>query len=427
MTKKIILLVAILVSVNSFSQKNNISPYSFFGIGQINESKTTNEQAMAVGTALSSTHNLYFNNPASLGSLRLTTYTLGATNFFTKIDDGTNQQSASAFSLSYLALGFPIGEKAGLAFGVQPFSKVGYSIMNTYKNDSDETESNLYEGKGSTNRVFLGFGHKLPYHTSIGVEASYVFGNLEKTILWRNNDRLDQRATYYKTDSKVGGFALKFGAQNTYKINDKLDLKSGISLLLENKLNHDGTEKLTSLANLATPDIIIYGNDKDEILNKSFDGDVKMPLKTAISVGLGKTDKWFAGLEYEFKDATTFTEGFTQNNNFINYIKTTNLAFGGFYTPKAESITSYWDRVTYRAGVHLKQTGLEINHTAIKDFGMSFGVSLPSRRQISSINLGFDIGKKGEINDNGLIKENYYNFRLSLSLNDKWFRKRKLD
>ena len=38
------------------------------------------------------------------------------------------------------------------------------------------------------------------------------------------------------------------------------------------------------------------------------------------------------------------------------------------------------------------------------------------------LNIGFEFGKRGKVT-NGLIQENYINFRLSLSLNDKWFRK----
>ncbi len=424
MIKKIIVLVVVFIAINSFAQENSISPYSFFGIGQLNEAKTVTEQSLGVATALNSNHKIYFSNPASLASLRFTTYTIGAANVYTKIDDGTNQQSASAFSLSYLALGFPIGKKAGASFGIQPYSKIGYNITEKYTNANNESESNLYKGFGRTNRVFVNYGHKLPYKISVGIEGSYVFGNLERTILWRNADRLDQLATRYKTETSVSGLAVKFGAQHQYKINDDLELKSGISLLLENKLTYTGTEKLISLINTPNDEVAI---EKDKIFDKEFEGKANMPLKTILSVGVGSDNKWFAGLEYDFQAATSFGAGFTQNNNFVKYIEASNIAIGGFYTPKAQSITNYWDRVTYIASAHMKQTGLEINNTAIKDFGISFGVSLPSKKQLSNINLGFDIGKRGEINNNGLIKENYYNFRLSLSLNDKWFRKRKLD
>jgi hypothetical protein len=41
--------------------------------------------------------------------------------------------------------------------------------------------------------------------------------------------------------------------------------------------------------------------------------------------------------------------------------------------------------------------------------------------------MGFEFGKRGATTNN-LIEENYFNFRLSLSLTDtNWFQKRKID
>ena len=43
-------------------------------------------------------------------------------------------------------------------------------------------------------------------------------------------------------------------------------------------------------------------------------------------------------------------------------------------------------------------------------------------KQLSNLNIGFEIGKRGQT-AKGLVQENYVNFRLGLSLNDKWFKK----
>jgi len=425
MTNKIIALTALLISISGFSQKNNISPYSFFGIGEVNETKSVSEQTMGgIGTALNSSHRLLFSNPASLGSLKFTTYTLAAANNYVSIDNGSNKQGSSAFSLSYLALGFPVGKNGGASFGLQPYSKIGYNIITKFQNDVDETESDLFTGEGGTNRVFVAYGYKLPHQISLGLEVSYIFGNLNRTILHRNENVVDRLATRYHSNTDIKGFSYKFGAQNTIKINTKIDLKTGLSFLLKSNLDNKGNETLISLLNSTNPDIVV---PRDTILNVDSNSKVNLPLKTAFSIGFGKNNKWYVGYEYSFQNAIAFSDNSTQNNNTVIYDASNNMALGGFYTPKAESITSYWKRVTYRAGLHAKKTGLVINNTHIKDFGMSFGVSLPSKRRLSNINLGFDIGKRGEINNNGLIKENYYNFRLSLSLNDKWFNKRKLD
>ncbi len=104
--------------------------------------------------------------------------------------------------------------------------------------------------------------------------------------------------------------------------------------------------------------------------------------------------------------------------------------------PKINSISSYWDRVTYRGGLRFEKIGLAVdgsgtgaNFTSIDDFGMSFGLGLPLK-QLSTVNLGFEYGKRGTTSNN-LIEENYFNVRLSLSLTASgaqgWFRKRKID
>jgi hypothetical protein len=51
-------------------------------------------------------------------------------------------------------------------------------------------------------------------------------------------------------------------------------------------------------------------------------------------------------------------------------------------------------------------------------------------RQLSNLNIGLEYGKKGTLSNN-LIEENYFNVKLSLSLNAignfAWFQKRTID
>jgi hypothetical protein len=69
---------------------------------------------------------------------------------------------------------------------------------------------------------------------------------------------------------------------------------------------------------------------------------------------------------------------------------------------------------------------MKIQNEDINEFGISFGVGLPMGRKFSNINIGFEYGSKGTTNSN-LVKENFFNINLSLSFNDKWFQKRKID
>ena len=192
---------------------------------------------------------------------------------------------------------------------------------------------------------------------------------------------------------------------------------------LENEIKSEGNEYLYSVS------IGTYETPKDTILNAQSEGVMKYPLKSSLGVGIGKENKWYAGLDYCFQKALELDGDIFSNYSKIKYDNSNKISLGGYFTPKYNSITSYWERVTYRGGVKFEKTGLLVdgsgngsNFTAIDDFGISFGIGLPVSNQLSNLNIGLEFGKRGEIS-NGLVKENYINFRLSLSLNDKWFRK----
>jgi len=69
-------------------------------------------------------------------------------------------------------------------------------------------------------------------------------------------------------------------------------------------------------------------------------------------------------------------------------------------------------------------TGLIINNQAINDSALTLGLGMPLRGAFSNVNIGFELGNRGTTNA-GLVKENYMNFSIGLSFNDKWFQKRK--
>ena len=74
----------------------------------------------------------------------------------------------------------------------------------------------------------------------------------------------------------------------------------------------------------------------------------------------------------------------------------------------------------------MEQTGLVINNQSIDEFGISFGVGLPVGRLFSNANLGFEWGQRGTTSSN-LAKETFFSFNVSLSVNDRWFEKRKFN
>ena len=421
MIKGKIVIAILFFSTINFAQTTNSSPYSLFGIGDQVHLKSVEEISMGqMGGALNSEYQLSLTNPASYGSLQYTTYVFSGANKSNFVNDGEEKQNSSAASLTYLALGIPIRGNQGLALGLQLNTSVGYSLIDQKFDEEEElVELDRFFGDGGTNRVFLGYGYKFPFQLSLGAEAGYIFGQLENNILNRRSGV--QLATQYTTSANVRGFAYKIGAHYAPNISENIKLKVGVTAELESEMTEDGEQITFSLVNIDDGNL----RPIDTLLNVDYEAKIKSPLKTVLSAGIGEDNKWFAGVEYSFQDALEFTGGIYDDIQFYDYASFSNISVGGYYIPKFNSISNYFNRVTYRAGFNYQKTGLVVNGTDIDEYGISFGVGLPIGLRLSSVNLGVELGKRGTT-DNDLVEENFFNFRLSISLNDKWFRKQKI-
>ena len=63
----------------------------------------------------------------------------------------------------------------------------------------------------------------------------------------------------------------------------------------------------------------------------------------------------------------------------------------------------------------------------LKDLSISAGMALPLNRVSSKVNIGFRYGKRGGYVDSNFIQERYWTIYLSMTLNEKWFKKRKIE
>lgn len=412
------------------AQRTNSSPYSFFGIGDEFSNTTVEQSSMGgIGVAFSNYGFLNFTNPAAYADIRFATYSFGLLNNDLTVKSAVSEQSSISTSLSYIAIAFPIGQKAGFSVGMQPVSSIGYSLSTSVFDANDRlTQLSLFEGNGGVNRLYGSFGMKITKNLSLGIEGDFQFGNIENSIsVFRADVSL---STKYNEVSTVRGGSVKFGVQYHKELKNKLVVSSGATIKLANNLNVTGDDYLYSLTFSPT------GNEipRDTISSSQISGSFNFPIKTNFGIGIGKFDKWYAGIEYENQDAFTTTGLIAGGaNSAYAYGKSNRISLGGFFLPKINSISSYWERVTYRAGVRFEKTGLLVdgsgtntNFTPIDDFGMSFGLGLPLKR-LSAINMGFEFGKRGTLQNN-LIQENYFNFRVALTLTDmNWFIQRKID
>ncbi len=416
MIKKNLFILVFLYATIGLAQQGSKSPYSFFGIGDLRFRGTNENKIMGgIGMLADSIH-INLQNPATYSKLRLTTYALGVT--YNSIQFETQDATANTdnATLDYLSMAFPVTKKIGLGFGFLPFSSVGFELQNT---DTIAGSVSRFEGSGGINRIYLAAGYQLNENWSLGVEGNYNFGNIknQNTIAFDNvhlGSREDDRSDIY-------GFSLTLGVHHQMKLKKGLEISSSLTYSPEINLTSQNTRPLSTVVFSATG----VGFPIDSLEVDVPDTDLVIPQMISIGSGIGKPRKWFAGVQYTNIESKNFTNRFIEAGN-VSFENGSRIAAGGYYIPKYNSFTSYLSRVVYMAGIRYEETGIVVNNESIDDFGISFGLGLPMSgfQSFSNANIGFEFGQKGTTT-NGLVKEKYFNIRIGLSFNDRWFVKRK--
>jgi len=428
MIKKIVIAIVCVATTGLYAQDGTVSPYSFFGIGDLRSTSTVENQMMGgIGVYTDSIH-LNLRNPASYGELGLdlldkvglVTYTVGLSNKQITLKSFTEEQKSSVTNLDYLALGFSLGKGLGMGFGIMPYSSVGYNLVDERANGSQPL-TNVFNGEGGLNRVYYSIGYQFMKDFSVGVTANFNYGNLESERLQQIEDV--QFGTFDRRNSQVNGFDFNYALNYTPTFKDKYTLHASARINTQGNLVSKNDRRIGSFS-------VATGGNIEEV-NVNLDAqnlrntELKIPTTTTLGLGYGEDFKWFLGAEYSFQGLSSFENPFLGVDN-IAYKDASSFAFGGFYTPDHSSFTSYLKRVTYRAGLRMDKTGMVVNDVDINNFGITFGLGLPLGRSFSNLNLGFEAGRRGTTRAN-LIEESYFKINVGLSLNDRWFQKRKIN
>jgi len=421
MLKNILILFVALISLNAVAQEGTASPYSFYGIGELNFRGTVENKSMGGISTYSDSIHLNLQNPASLGKLKLTNFTIGGNITLTTLKSSNSSEAAATTTFDYLAVGLPMG-KLSMSFGLLPYSSVGYKTGFSSHLYAAKDEKR-HEGSGGINKSFIAAGYSITDDLSVGIDVNYNFGKIRNEAIQITDVQYDIQEI---NESKLSGLAVNLGATYSKMLTEKLQLTTGLTYSPEANLSSENYRQTSSIV-FNTNGLPIPRDTREDDLTalglKSTK--FKLPSKLTIGAGVGQPKKWFAGADF-----TTLSTGELNNPTFNNsdtrYQNATKVAFGGFYIPKYNSLTSYSSRVVYRAGARFENTGIIVQNEDINEFGISFGVGLPVGRKFSNINVGFEYGSRGTTNNN-LVKENFINLNLSLSLNDRWFQKRKID
>jgi len=430
-----ILIVLSSISVFSFAQIN--SPYSRYGLGDINPSGNVLNKGMGgVSTAYMDYQSVNFLNPASYSRIGLTTFdvSLEVENRTLHNKAKTDKFSSANLTFNYITVGLPLNKKGtwGMALGLRPSSKINYKIEARDRLIASQTLNDsvlsIFEGSGGSNKAFAGTGFKIG-GVSIGANIGYHFGQEE---LSTRRIFINDSIPYYRSNSansvSFGSFFAETGLQYDAKLGKNGFLRLGATYALSSKLK--ATKDLTR-------ETFNYDQNSgaplrlDSIFEaKDISGNIQYPASYSVGFAIGKTDtltkteKWMIGFQYDATQWDDFSI-YGQKDQVANSYM---VRIGGQITPNIFS-EKLAGRLTYRAGIYFGKDYVNVQNIQLPVYALTFGAGIPVKRQsfysrqYTTINLGFEVGRRG--NNNNTISENMFKFHIGLSLSDIWFQPRK--
>jgi hypothetical protein len=282
-------LIAFLSLNNIYSQSITNSPYSRYGLGELQYSGFANNIPMggiynAIQNDTTAPFFINASNPASHASLHLTVFDVGIKSNTTQLETMDKKFLTSQAALSYLALGFPVAKWWGASIGLLPYSSVGYKIYDTTRIDSIGKVNYSYEGEGGINQVYFGNGFRIK-NFYLGVNASYLFGDL----IFFSRDSFPRASNFFNTKlsqtTRVSDFNYTFGAQYKQPFKKNWSLTLGVTGGLKTNINVKQTTFAATYKNdfgveVVKDTVINYVDVKDTITIPMFFGGGLVDLRS---------------------------------------------------------------------------------------------------------------------------------------------------
>lgn len=428
------------------AQATSVSPYSRYGLGEIYDLQFAQNTGMGGATiAFADSFLVNVANPASYGQLARFNPVLdiGARGRLIRFYTGSDSAKNFSLSLSNITMVIPVNKRVGLAFGLVPFSSMGYDITYNVVEPVLGDVRYIYQGSGGINRAFIG-GAYSPIRNSktslsFGVNTSFLFGEMQKVrkVLYLSSGS----GTYHTkiiSNYHVHDFALDGGMLYKNAITKKMIFRLGVTYGVPLNISASQT-MLAHTFNTQSETIIDTVAYEDDVK-----GHFTLPVKWGYGMSidlLGKREnnppKFTFALQYEMQNWGAYEENFgtAVKYDFMRNSSTINVGFQ--YVPRtlgnSKSRIKTFGLANYRLGAYQKKSNLNIQNTQIIDQGITAGIGIPLlySYSYSMLNLSIELGTRGTT-DNGLILERYLGVHIGYAFSpnkqsDRWFVKRRFD
>lgn len=380
---------------------NSGSPYSAFGIGDILSPGFGQVSALAgTGIGLANPYFVNNTNPAALTSIERPVSMI----FDLGINFGASRTSGDEHSpyqldggLSTMNLWFRINRWWASNLGLQPYSRVGYNIVDErYDPSAGGDYQIVYTGKGGLNRIYWGNAFQIIPNLSVGANLNLMFGTIEDAQTFVSDGNLGNFSV--ESVNYLKGTSYDLGLQYRVPLGHR-DLVLGLTYAAPVNLASEKSSQLFALQDTL---------EQVRVWDEAFR--IPQKLGAGLSLEASKTLTLAADATYQ-----PWSEGWL--NEGLQLRDSRALSFGIEFIPDYDKYLGYHQQTLLRAGFKLQDAYLEVDDQQVKEWQMSVGLALPFNRFRNHLSLNYAYTHRGTP---GLL-ETRHQISLNVSLRDVWF------
>lgn len=400
--KILFLILFFTINVHSQDEFPLGSPYTAFGLGDMQYLSSTRTDAMGIqGISLmgNSVNNL---NPASNAELKFTEISLSLKYGFLKLA----KSNISDGNVNGVNIGIPLSTQRGmtLVLGFNSLLRSNYKIYNKFTSN-DVTYAQTYAGNGGISRVNFGLTYKVLGGIYLGFEYDYAFGNQTK-LAYLDFNNSNYVNTYIRKENNLTGSFVKGGLIFDLKKLTKMEKLNDftIGFVYQSKMN------------LSSDQDAIFASSVSNDTVRSSSSEIRLPQ--AFGFGITKKIGKQVSLSGDilWQQWSKFIPGSLPQNNYTNSIR---YGLGAEISPLDKSENSFWESMTYRIGAFYDKSYFLVNNQEVNRIGICAGIGIPLNH-FNSIDLGISYSVRGK-SGNGLIQENYLKLTAGLNFGELWF------
>ena len=412
------------------AQSGTNSPYSQYGLGLLNEQSSGFNRGMnGLGLAFREHNQVNYINPASYSALDSLTFIFdaGLSGQITNFNENGHKINANNADFEYAVAAFRAFKHVGVSFGIVPFTNVGYNyaITDYLNDDRDVAYTNTYSGSGGIHQVYFGAGWEFLEGLSVGANISYLWGDIDRSVINSYSDGSINTLSKYYTAS-VKSYKLDVGLQYQLALDKKNALAIGLTYGLGHKLGTDPTCNIISTNTMtAVADTASFTVNNGLEIPTSFGAGVMWNHANKLKLGADFSYQQWSSLQYPVYRVVNDEPRYELTDDY--YKDRYKVTVGGEFC-NDEMSRRFFDRIRFRAGVSYATSYYKINGLDGPDeISASIGFGIPIVNAYNNRSVLNISGQWVHSAANGLLTENTFRINIGITFNERWFMKWKVD